>query len=172
MNIRTYPTALALALDMIQRMDNRHMAKTLEQSLSVHCHWQPMVESFHLFYKQPLKRNLPDTELSHMDDERLKMRLELIKEEVEELIEASGTRNVLEMADAIGDIIYVCVGLAIEMGIPIGAVLKEIHASNLTKADENGNPILREDGKVLKGPNYMKPQLHKVLLLNTRRNES
>lgn len=72
-------------------------------------------------------------------------------------------RNGVEVADALGDLIYVIVGFGLELGYDLRDVLAEIHASNLTKADEDGKPILREDGKVLKGPNYVEPDIAAAL---------
>lgn len=113
------------------------------------------------------------------DGDWLHMRLELIREELGELYEACGydisewdeivpTRqmartNVIAAADALGDLEYVVNGMAIGMGIPLPEVVKEIHRSNMTKLGEDGEPIYREDGKILKGPGYEPPQLLKVL---------
>lgn len=75
----------------------------------------------------------------------------------------SPLRNGVEIADALGDLVYVIYGFALEMGYDLRAVIKEIHASNMTKLGEDGKPIYREDGKVLKGPNYVKPNIPAVL---------
>jgi len=72
-------------------------------------------------------------------------------------------RNGREVADALGDLVYVIYGLALEMGYDLRDVIREIHASNMTKLGEDGKPIYREDGKVLKGPNYMKPNIPAAL---------
>ena len=126
---------------------------------------QFMVRVFHETYGQPIAEKP-----AALRYDRLQLRLDLIDEEFRELVEASGIegmsstqQNLVEMADALGDIVYVCFGMALEMGVNLTAVLQEIHASNLTKLDESGQPIYREDGKVLKGPNYIKPQLARVL---------
>lgn len=76
---------------------------------------------------------------------------------------AAAIRNGTEVADALGDLIYVIYGFALELGYDLRAVVEEIHASNLTKLGEDGKPILREDGKVLKGPNYREPNIPAVL---------
>lgn len=94
---------------------------------------------------------------------RIKLRMDLHDEECRELEDAIVNRDVVEVADALGDIVYLAHGMAIEFGIDLDAVLAEIHASNMSKLGEDGKPILREDGKVLKGPNYFKPNLAKVL---------
>lgn len=72
-------------------------------------------------------------------------------------------RNGLEVADALGDLVYVIYGFALEMGYDLRKVVQEIHGSNMTKLGEDGKPIYREDGKVLKGPNYMKPNIAAAL---------
>lgn len=78
--------------------------------------------------------------------------------------EAAGLyRNGAEVADASGDLVYVLYGMMLEMGYDLRDVIQEIHGSNMTKLGEDGNPIYREDGKVLKGPNYMKPNIPAAL---------
>lgn len=79
--------------------------------------------------------------------------------------EMDGTteRNGVEVADASGDIVYVLIGMLIEMGFDLRPVIDEIHAANLTKIGEDGKPIMREDGKVLKGPNYHAPNIATTL---------
>lgn len=72
-------------------------------------------------------------------------------------------RNGVEVADAGGDIVYVVIGMLIEMGFDLRAVIDEIHAANLTKIGDDGKPIMREDGKVLKGPNYHAPNIAAAL---------
>lgn len=72
-------------------------------------------------------------------------------------------RNGAEVADALGDLVYVIYGFALELGYNLDNVIDEIHASNLTKLGEDGKPIYREDGKVLKGPNYVKPNIPAAL---------
>lgn len=72
-------------------------------------------------------------------------------------------RNGVDVADALGDLVYVIYGMALEMGYDLRAVIQEIHGSNMTKLGEDGQPIYREDGKVLKGPNYMQPNIPAAL---------
>jgi NTP pyrophosphatase (non-canonical NTP hydrolase) len=91
------------------------------------------------------------------------LRMRLIKEEYEELFDAVVAGDILETADALGDMVYVIYGMAIEMGINLSAVMTEIQRSNMSKLDDLGNPIFREDGKVLKGPNFFDPDLETVL---------
>lgn len=91
------------------------------------------------------------------------MRVRLIDEELQELKDALRNRDLVAVADALGDLEYVVNGAAIGMGIDLPAVVKEIHRSNMTKLGEDGNPIYREDGKVLKGPGYEPPSLEPIL---------
>lgn len=117
-----------------------------------------LVQEFHEIYKAPIAKTV-----GFLTKERQKMRLGLIDEERIELQEALDAGDIVEVADALGDMIYVINGLAIEMGIPLDAVVREIHRSNMSKLGLDGQPIYREDGKVLKGPNYFKPDIKKVL---------
>jgi len=84
-------------------------------------------------------------------------------ESLPRLLEFSDKRDGAEAADALGDLVYVIYGMALEMGYDLRAVIQEIHGSNMTKLGEDGQPIYREDGKVLKGPNYMKPNVPAAL---------
>ena len=132
-------------------------------------------------------------DLSHMTRERLAMRFNLIAEEFMELLEAMDIKaniqyfyldewnkyvqavdlrdaienteewDMVEVADACGDLKYVIQGFELEVGIPSNAVMQEIHASNMTKLGEDGKPIYRDDGKVLKGPHYQKADIRKQL---------
>ena len=90
----------------------------------------------------------------------------LILEELQELNEAFDKGDIVETADALADIIYVTAQQARLWGFPIDALLREVQRSNLSKADENGNPILREDGKVLKSSLWSPPDILKVLKEN------
>ena len=90
----------------------------------------------------------------------------LILEELQELNEAFDKGDIVETADALADIIYVTAQQARLWGFPIDALLREVQRSNMSKADENGNPILREDGKVLKSPLWSPPDILKVLKEN------
>ena len=76
---------------------------------------------------------------------------------------AEDADDIVEVADALGDIIYVAIGTAISYGIDISKVVKEIHRSNMSKLDADGQPIVRADGKVMKGPNYTEPDLTSIL---------
>lgn len=89
------------------------------------------------------------------------LRFNLMKEENEEYLEAANANDVVEVADALGDMLYILCGTMIEHGMQdkIEAVFDEIQSSNMSKLGEDGKPIYREDGKVLKGPNYFKPNI-------------
>lgn len=135
------------------------------------------VREFHEVFGHPVSDK--PTELSQ---ERLALRLRLIQEEFAELLEASGYEyasgivvgleldtpdyyhmDVIEVADALGDLTYVINGMALECGIPLPKVVTEIHLSNMSKLDADGNPIYREDGKVLKSDMFREPDIASVL---------
>ena len=92
-----------------------------------------------------------------------KLRIDLIKEELEELTEAIKNNDLLEVADALTDILYVTYGAGHAFGIDLDKCFEEVQNSNMSKLDENGKPIYNESGKVMKGPNYFKPDLSKFL---------
>ena len=93
------------------------------------------------------------------------LRFNLMKEENEEYLEAANNGDLVEVADALGDMLYILCGTIIEHGMQdkIEEVFNEIQRSNMSKLDEDGKPIYREDGKVLKGPNYFKPNIKTIL---------
>ena len=97
------------------------------------------------------------------DNETIALRLELIQEELEELREAVGNADIVEVADALTDILYVTYGAGHAFGIDLDKCFEEVQASNMSKLGEDGKPIYREDGKVLKGKNYFQPDLTSVL---------
>ena len=92
-----------------------------------------------------------------------KLRIDLIKEELEELTEAMNNNDLLEVADALTDILYVTYGAGHAFGIDLDKCFEEVQNSNMSKLDENGKPIYNESGKVMKGPNYFKPDLSKFV---------
>ena len=92
-----------------------------------------------------------------------KLRIDLIKEELEELTEAMQDKNLLEVADALTDILYVTYGAGHAFGIDLDKCFEEVQNSNMSKLGEDGKPIYNESGKVMKGPNYFKPDLSKYL---------
>ena len=93
------------------------------------------------------------------------LRYNLMKEENEEYLEAVQNNDSVEIADALGDMLYILCGTILEHGLQhkIEAVFDEIQRSNMSKLDNNGLPIYREDGKVMKGPNYFKPDIASIL---------
>ena len=92
-----------------------------------------------------------------------KLRIDLIKEELEELTTAMQDENLLEVADALTDILYVTYGAGHAFGIDLDKCFEEVQNSNMSKLGEDGKPIYNEAGKVMKGPNYFKPDLSKYL---------
>ena len=97
------------------------------------------------------------------DDKTMQLRLNLIKEELSELEEAMKTKNLKEIADALTDILYVTYGAGYAYGIDLDECFKEVQRANMSKLGEDGKPIYNEQGKVMKGPNYSKPDLGKLL---------
>ena len=100
---------------------------------------------------------------SFSTDKINKLRIDLIKEELEELTEAMENKDLLEVADALTDILYVTYGAGHSFGINLDKCFDEVQNSNMSKLDINGKPIYNESGKVMKGPNYFKPDLSKFV---------
>ena len=100
---------------------------------------------------------------SFSTDKINKLRLDLIKEELEELTEAMNNKDLLEVADALTDILYVTYGAGHAFGIDLDKCFDEVQNSNMSKLGENGEPIYNDSGKVMKGPNYFKPNLSKFV---------
>jgi len=96
------------------------------------------------------------------------LRYDLIQEEVFELSEAIDEMDIVAVADALTDILYVTYGAAAAFGIDLDACFKEVHRSNMSKLDANGQPIYREDGKVMKSELYSKPNLEPILFGDTK----
>ena len=91
------------------------------------------------------------------------LRLELISEEFSELCQAMEDRDMVQIADALTDILYVVYGAGHSFGIDLDECFEEVHRSNMSKLGESGRPIYREDGKVMKGPGYFEPDLEGIL---------
>ena len=91
------------------------------------------------------------------------LRISLIQEELDELKEAMTNNDLLEVADALTDLLYVTYGAGHAFGIDLDKCFDEVQNSNMSKLDENGKPIYNESGKVMKGPNYFKPDLSKFV---------
>jgi len=100
---------------------------------------------------------------SFSTDKINKLRMDLIKEELDELTEAMKNKDLLEVADALTDILYVTYGAGHAFGINLDKCFEEVQNSNMSKLDEDGKPIYNESGKVMKGPNYFKPDLSKFV---------
>ena len=104
------------------------------------------------------------TKPSFSTDKINKLRIDLIKEELDELTEAMNNKDLLEVADALTDILYVTYGAGHAFGIDLDKCFDEVQNSNMSKLDDNGKPIYNEKGKVMKGPRYFKPNLKNILL--------
>ena len=103
------------------------------------------------------------TKPSFSTDKINKLRLDLIKEELNELTDAMNNKDLLEVADALTDILYVTYGAGHAFGINLDNCFEEVQNSNMSKLDEKGKPIFNDHGKVMKGPNYFKPDLSKFV---------
>ena len=119
------------------------------------------VKDFHTTFNLSFKEN-PTADLGEKIHE---LRYNLMKEENEEYLEAVQNNDLTEIADALGDMLYILCGTIIEHGLQhkIEAVFDEIQQSNMSKLGADGKPIYREDGKVMKGPNYFKPNFTAIL---------
>ena len=116
------------------------------------------VKEFMQKFKQEVK-----SKPSFPDDNIIKLRINLIKEELLELEEALNEKNIEETADALTDILYVTYGAGHAFGINLDDCFDEVQKSNMSKLDGDGKPIYNQDGKVMKGPKYFKPNLEKFL---------
>lgn len=119
------------------------------------------VHEFHTAFGLGIK-NEPTADIG---EARNLLRFNLMKEENEEYFEAANNNDLVEVADALGDMLYILAGTIIEHGMQykIAEVFDEIQRSNMSKLGEDGKPIYREDGKVLKGPDYFKPNIQEIL---------
>ena len=100
---------------------------------------------------------------SFSSDKINELRINLIKEELDELIEAMNKKDLVEVADALTDILYVTYGAGHAFGINLDDCFEEVQNSNMSKLDKDGKPIYNDKGKVMKGPNYFKPDLSKFI---------
>ena len=116
------------------------------------------VKTFMETYGQEVK-----TKSEFPDKKIIKLRLDLIKEELDELTNAIKNNDIVEVADALTDILYVTYGAGHSFGIDLDKCFEEVQRSNMSKLDKNGKPIFNENGKVMKGPNYFKPDLKKFI---------
>ena len=116
-----------------------------------------LVKEFHEVFKTGNNES-PTVALSK---EEIKLRFKLMQEENEEYLEAAEKGDLVEVADALGDMMYILFGTILRHGLQYK--IDEIQRSNMSKLDADGNPIFREDGKILKGENYFRPNIRKVL---------
>ena len=119
------------------------------------------VKEFHVAFK--IGHN--ESPIADLGENKKMLRYNLMKEENEEYLEAVQNNDLIEIADALGDMMYILCGTIIEHGLQhkIEEVFDEIQRSNMCKLGEDGQPIYREDGKVMKGPNYFKPNFESIL---------
>ena len=119
------------------------------------------VKEFHEAFGLGVK----EVPIAKLSDQKLKLRFDLMAEENEEYLEAAQNNDLVEVADALGDMLYILCGTILEHGMQykIEAVFNEIQHSNMSKLGVDGKPIYREDGKVMKGPNYFEPDILKIL---------
>jgi predicted HAD superfamily Cof-like phosphohydrolase len=119
------------------------------------------VIDFHNAFGLGVEQN-PKANLPHAIS---KLRFDLMKEENEEYLEAARANDIIEIGDALGDMLYILCGTIIAHGFQdkIESIFDEIQKSNMSKLGADGKPIYRKDGKVLKGPNYFKPNIEKIL---------
>jgi len=116
------------------------------------------VKQFMLTFGQEVK-----DKASFPDDKIVKLRFDLIQEELTELDEAIKNRDLKEVADALTDILYVTYGAGTAFGINLDKCFEEVHRSNMSKLGKDGKPIYNEQGKVMKGPGYFKPNLDQFI---------
>lgn len=116
------------------------------------------VKEFHekFGHPAPSRPALPEPALATL-------RFDLIHEEFNEIIEAYYSGDLVEFADGVADLLYVVYGLGIVAGLPVDRLFAEVHASNMSKLGRDGKPILRQDGKILKGEDYWPPNIEKIL---------
>ena len=114
-------------------------------------------DTFNIEYSDDMNVNI--------DESTIDLRFRLMQEENLEYLEAAKNKDIVEVADALGDILYILCGTILTHGLQhkIVEVFNEIQRSNMSKLDINGKPVFREDGKILKGPNYFKPNIKEIL---------
>jgi predicted HAD superfamily Cof-like phosphohydrolase len=117
------------------------------------------VAEFHGAFGLPVRQS-PDVEIDH---ELAKLRIDLLEEEVSEFVTAAQKEDLVAIADALADIVYVIYGTALTYGIDLDSVLQEVHRSNMSKLGGDGKPILRGDGKVMKSERYFPPDISSIL---------
>lgn len=119
---------------------------------------QQLVREFHETFGHPVA-----TEPTLVDERTYRLRHSLIGEELDEYLAACESGDIVEIADALADLQYVLSGTAVVHGMNLGGLVEEVHRSNMSKLGADGKPIYREDGKVLKGPDFFLPNIALVL---------
>jgi predicted HAD superfamily Cof-like phosphohydrolase len=121
------------------------------------------VKKFHQAFGHPVRQKP-----TYLTEERIEMRMEILREEISELEEAMLDQNIVNVADAIIDSIYILIGHALEYGFAhrLEQCFDEVQRSNMSKLGADGLPIYREDGKIMKGPNYSPPDIAGIVLLD------
>lgn len=122
------------------------------------------LEAVQLFHKA-FGAGVSETMIADLGEKKNTLRFNLMDEENNEYLEAAQNNDIVEVADALGDMLYILCGTILEHGMQykIEEVFEEIQRSNMSKLGADGKPIYREDGKVLKGPNYFKPNIKEIL---------
>ena len=121
------------------------------------------VAEFHRAFNLPM-RQVPSADIDHA---LATLRVALLEEEVCEFVTASEKSDLVAIADALADIVYVIYGTALTYGIDLDSVLREVHRSNMSKLDSDGRPLIRDDGKVLKSERYFPPDIASVLSMGS-----
>lgn len=116
------------------------------------------LREFYESFNQPVQ----DTPLLPLP-ERRQLRMKLLEEEYHEYRYAERGNDLVKIADSLADMLYVIGGTALEYGLPLDKIFLEVHRSNMTKLGADGNPLIREDGKIMKGPNFKKPDVAKIV---------
>lgn len=120
-----------------------------------------LMEKVQEFYKV---YGLPQSAIPSLYTDRRKLREQLLEEEHDEYLLGEATNDIVEIADALADMLYIIAGTALEYGIPLEEVFNEVHRSNMSKLDADGKPVFRpEDQKVLKGPSYTPPNIQAII---------
>jgi len=117
------------------------------------------VAAFHAAFELP-RQDIPSADI---DRALASLRVALLEEEVDEFVAASEKEDLIGVADALADIVYVVYGTALTYGIDLDLVLREVHRSNMSKLGDDGKPLIRDDGKVLKSEQYTRPDIATVL---------
>ena len=122
------------------------------------------IKAVHEFHKA-FGLGINHAPIAKLEESKLELRFNLMAEENEEYLEAAMDDDLVEVADALGDMLYILCGTILEHGMQykIEEVSNEIQRSNMSKLGANGKPIYREDGKVMKGPNYFKPKIAEII---------